>query len=175
MLKGTNKGVLTDSTGNFVFRDIQAPATLIFSSVGYTSQEVIVQAGQPRLQLKMQLSAVLMGEVVTVGYVAVSRTKRKARKAQTIQKEDPQVRLFPNPLMPGKSINLQCQRLDDGSYVLELFNASGTPVFTEKVAYTKEMRQIQVQPPYLTAGNYFLKLTHEKKGKAYSQQVVIIQ
>jgi TonB-linked SusC/RagA family outer membrane protein len=65
-VKGTNITTQTDANGRFT---INAPsnATLVLSSVGYSTQEVKV-SGQTTLDLQLQSMSQNMNEVVVVGY-----------------------------------------------------------------------------------------------------------
>lgn len=64
--KGTSKGTVTDADGNFTI-SVGANATLLFSFVGYTSQEVPVGT-QTNLDVKLQSDITALSEVVVVGY-----------------------------------------------------------------------------------------------------------
>jgi len=44
MEKGTNNGTVADLDGNFSITLIKTPATLVFTFVGYTTQEIEVSA-----------------------------------------------------------------------------------------------------------------------------------
>ncbi|MEN9609496.1 MAG: hypothetical protein RLZZ628_310 [Bacteroidota bacterium] len=65
-IKGTTRGTLTDAEGNFTL-DAQVGDVLLFSFVGYKSQEVTVTASTSNLEVTMEESASLMGEVTVVG------------------------------------------------------------------------------------------------------------
>ncbi|HTI59170.1 TonB-dependent receptor [Mucilaginibacter sp.] len=66
LVKGTSNGAQTDVNGGY---SINAPsnATLVFSYIGYTSQEVPVN-GQLLINVKLQGQANSLNEVVVVGY-----------------------------------------------------------------------------------------------------------
>jgi len=65
-IKGTSLGVVTDANGDY---SILAPnqATLVFSFVGYKSQEVPVN-NRTSINIKLEENVVGLGEVVIVGY-----------------------------------------------------------------------------------------------------------
>jgi TonB-linked SusC/RagA family outer membrane protein len=66
-VKGTKKGTETDMNGAFSLKGIDRSSVLVFSIVGYQSQEVVVgDARMLKIQLK-QLPATL-GDVVVIGY-----------------------------------------------------------------------------------------------------------
>lgn len=65
-VKGSTRGTSTNTSGNFT---IAAPsgATLVFSSVGYTTQEVAV-AGRTNITVSLAASNTQLEQVVVVGY-----------------------------------------------------------------------------------------------------------
>lgn len=65
-IKGSNAAAVTDATGTY---SITAPdgATLIFSSVGYLTQEVVV-GGRTEINVTLQIAAKDINEVVVIGY-----------------------------------------------------------------------------------------------------------
>ncbi len=67
LLKGTQKGVITDVNGNFSMEVPDNDAILVFSFVGYTSQEARV-GGNTSLNISLQSDAKGLDEVVVVGY-----------------------------------------------------------------------------------------------------------
>lgn len=67
MLKGTNKGALTDMDGKFSFKSINKGDVLTFSFVGMKSQEVTFES-QSSINITMEIDAVGLEEVVAIGY-----------------------------------------------------------------------------------------------------------
>lgn len=64
--KGTTNGTVSDSDGNYTI-SVGSNATLVFSFVGYSSQEVAV-GSQTTVDVKMQSDVTALSEVVIVGY-----------------------------------------------------------------------------------------------------------
>lgn len=64
--KGTALGTTTDASGNFVL-EASGDDVLVFSFIGYTSQEVRVGT-QTNLTIKLEEDVVALSEVVVVGY-----------------------------------------------------------------------------------------------------------
>jgi TonB-linked SusC/RagA family outer membrane protein len=69
--KGTSNGTVTDSEGNYTIR-VREGAVLVFSFVGYTSQEV--QAAQDHLDISLTPDIATLNEVVIIGYGTVKKT-----------------------------------------------------------------------------------------------------
>lgn len=74
VLKGTSRGTTTNADGRFQLSipDGQS-ATLVFSYVGYVTQEIVV-GNQSVVDLKLATDAQALGEVVVVGYGTVRKT-----------------------------------------------------------------------------------------------------
>ena len=70
MEKGTSNGTVTDFDGNFKLK-VEAGATLVFSYIGFETQELPAQDG---MQVTMKDNARELQEVVVTGY----QTQRKA-------------------------------------------------------------------------------------------------
>lgn len=64
--RGTGNGTVTDGAGRFTLRVKSDTATLIIRSMGFTTQEVKVAAGEMRIVLKDDQAA--LSEIVVVGY-----------------------------------------------------------------------------------------------------------
>jgi TonB-linked SusC/RagA family outer membrane protein len=66
-LKGTSTGAITDINGKFTLTVPDASATLVFTYIGYTKQEVPVN-GQTIINVKLEADSKSLNEVVVVGY-----------------------------------------------------------------------------------------------------------
>lgn len=71
VVKGTSKGTITDAEGKYTIEAV-AGETLVFSFVGYTTQEIPFQ-GQTNLEVLMVEEPKELGEVVVMGYASVER------------------------------------------------------------------------------------------------------
>ena len=67
MEKGTQNGTVTDFDGNFAIELKNAKATLVFSYVGLTTQEIAVN-GKNSLKVELSANTEVLDEVVVVGY-----------------------------------------------------------------------------------------------------------
>lgn len=69
-LKGTQQGTTTDAGGNYALTTSDAnvvKGTLVFSFIGYTSQEVVI-GGQTAVNVSLKASEQSLNEVVVVGF-----------------------------------------------------------------------------------------------------------
>lgn len=65
--KGTSNGVMTDFDGNYNITVSSEDAVLVFSSIGFQTQEVPV-GQQSQIDLQMSVSVDALNEVVVIGY-----------------------------------------------------------------------------------------------------------
>ncbi len=72
LLKGTQQGTISDAAGSFTLNVPDDKAVLVFSFVGYLSQEVVV-GSRTSLDISLQTDEKALEEVVVVGYGEVNR------------------------------------------------------------------------------------------------------
>lgn len=72
LIKGTTTGTMTDLDGNYSLTDIRKGAILVFSSIGYTSQEVRLGSSSV-VNVVLKSDADFLNEVVIVGYGTAKR------------------------------------------------------------------------------------------------------
>lgn len=72
LVKGTQSGAITDENGKYVLEVADAGATLVFSFVGYITQEIAV-ANQTTLDVVLKQDDKILSEVVVVGYGVVKK------------------------------------------------------------------------------------------------------
>ena len=133
MEKGTSNGVITDIDGNFRVK-VKSGATLVFSYIGYDTQELPAQNG---MQVTLKEDATELAEVVVVGYqtqrkadltgsVAVVQTKELKTSADT----DPMRAL--QGKVPGMTITSDGSPVGAGTVRIRgigSFNSSQDPLF----------------------------------------------
>ena len=66
IIKGENKGIITDAEGNFSINVSSSTKTIVVSSVGYAEKEVAVTSGT--LNIALTQTSKSLNEVVVVGY-----------------------------------------------------------------------------------------------------------
>ncbi|WP_394971113.1 SusC/RagA family TonB-linked outer membrane protein [uncultured Croceitalea sp.] len=67
VVKGTSNGTQADFDGNFVLNNVNEDDTLVFSYIGYASQEILV-SGQSQMNVVLLEDTARLDEVVVVGY-----------------------------------------------------------------------------------------------------------
>lgn len=86
VLKGTQQGTTTDQSGAFSLAVPDAESVLVFSFVGYQSQEVVV-GNRTQLNITLGVDDKLLNEVVVVGY-GTQRKKDLTGAISTVKSED---------------------------------------------------------------------------------------
>ncbi len=104
--KGTGNGSVTDGEGNYQI-SVSANATLVFSFVGYVSQEVNA-GGQSTLNVLLQPDVTALSEVVVIGY-GETRVKDATGAVAAVSAKDFNGGLISSPeqLIQGKVAGVQ--------------------------------------------------------------------
>lgn len=104
--KGTSNGSVTDADGNFRI-SVGSNATLVFSFVGYSTQEVAV-GGQSTLNVSLQSDVTSLSEVVVIGYGEV-RVKDATGAVASVSSKDFNGGIIASPeqLIQGKTAGVQ--------------------------------------------------------------------
>lgn len=104
--KGTSNGTVTDANGNFSI-NVPENAVLVFSFVGYTSQEVAV-SGKTSLNVALASDVTALSEVVVIGYGQVEK-KDATGALVSLKSEDFNAGVISSPeqLMQGRAAGVQ--------------------------------------------------------------------
>lgn len=95
-VKGTQRGTNTDAEGKYSLANVQDNATLVYSFIGYTSQEVAV-GNRSTVDVKLADDTKALEEVVVVGYGTAKRKDLTGAVVQVTSK-DFNAGVNPNPL-----------------------------------------------------------------------------
>ncbi|WP_291192834.1 SusC/RagA family TonB-linked outer membrane protein [Dyadobacter sp.] len=106
-LKGTQLGTLTDASGNFEFEVSNLEAVLVFSFVGYKTQEVAA-GDRAVINISMVPDDKSLNEVVVIGYGS-SRKQDVVGSVDIVSSKDAGATTATNPsqLLIGKSAGVQ--------------------------------------------------------------------
>lgn len=106
VVKGTSNGASTDFDGNYTLNDVPNNATLVFSYVGYGTQEVAVN-GQSTINVNMSSDNAL-DEVVLIGYGSTTvKDATGSVSAVTSDEFNRGVIQSPEQLIQGKTAGVQ--------------------------------------------------------------------
>lgn len=73
LVKGTTNGTATDLDGNYMLNNVAKDATIVFSMIGYKTQEIKVN-GRTVINVVMSDDTQALDEVVVIGYGAVKKS-----------------------------------------------------------------------------------------------------
>jgi TonB-linked SusC/RagA family outer membrane protein len=107
LVKNTTLGTITDIDGSWTLKVQDPYATLVFSYTGYTTQELPLK-GQNTLDVVLRESAMLINEVVVVGY-GTQRKSDLTGSVSSVKSEDIQKIAAANPIqaLQGKVAGVQ--------------------------------------------------------------------
>jgi TonB-linked SusC/RagA family outer membrane protein len=83
LLKSTTRGTVTDASGFYSLENLSNEATLIFSFIGYQTQEIATN-GKTTIDVKMNPDVTAMDEIIVVGY----GTQKKSVATASLSKVD---------------------------------------------------------------------------------------
>lgn len=122
--KGTTNGSITDVDGKYII-NVEKGKTLLFSYIGFTTQEITVNKSQIDVTLQEDLQA--LDEVVVIGYGSMTR-KDVTSSITTVKAEDMNVGVITTPaqMLQGKVPGLTIANTSDpnGSASISLRGAS---------------------------------------------------
>ena len=110
VLKGTTTGTQTDFDGNYILSNVDPNGTLVFSYIGYSSQEVAVN-GQTTINVVLQEDAQALDEVVIIGY-GTTTVKDATGSVTAVTAEDFNAGVIASPeqLIQGKTAGVNIQQ-----------------------------------------------------------------
>lgn len=110
LVKGTTNGTQTDFDGNYTLNDVDAAATLVFSYIGFATQETAVN-GRSTINVTLQEDAQALDEVVIIGY-GQTTVKDATGSVAAVTAEDFNggVIASPEQLIQGKTAGVNIQQ-----------------------------------------------------------------
>ncbi len=135
-VKGAQGGTITDYDGNYTI-DAQSNSTLVFSYVGYQTQEVKV-AGKRTINVTLNEDEALLNEVVVVGYGTMRKSDLTGAVTQVDNKAfEKSVTTSIDQVLQGRAAGVQIQAntgTPGGSSTIRIrgtnsLNASSQPIF----------------------------------------------
>lgn len=106
-IKGTSTGTTTDFDGNYTLNDVPADGILLFSFIGYTTQEIGVN-GRSTIDVNLAADAAELEEVVLIGYGTTTIKDATGSVASVTSEEfNKGVIATPEQLIQGKTAGVQ--------------------------------------------------------------------
>ena len=110
VVKGTSNGTQTDFDGNYTIDNVGSDAVLVFSYVGFETQEVSVN-GQSSINVTLQESSNELDEVVVIGYGQTTVKDATGSVASVTAEEfNRGVIASPEQLIQGKTAGVNIQQ-----------------------------------------------------------------
>lgn len=106
LIKGTATGTITDADGKYSIRVTDPKAILVFSFVGYTPQEVVV-GNRKNIDVVFKDDAVLLNDVVVIGYGSVKKKDLTGSITSVGEKELKKGEISPDRMIMGKVAGVQ--------------------------------------------------------------------
>lgn len=194
LVQGSNTGTVTDIEGNYNLNVSDPNSTLIFSFVGYLSEEAPIE-GRPEIDIKLVEDIQSLSEVVVVGYGTVKKSDLTG-SVSSIEGED--LNAFPttNPVQalagraagvqvkqntgaPGGGISVRIrgtnsiQGGNEPLYVIDGFPYSGTPTILNNndIESMEILKDASATAIYGSRGANGVVLITTKRGKAGATRV----
>ncbi|MCH4551531.1 SusC/RagA family TonB-linked outer membrane protein [Aestuariibaculum lutulentum] len=160
LVKGTSSGVSSDFDGNYAIKASQG-ATLIFSFVGYTSQEIVVGSSNT-INVTMTEDAAKLEEVLIVGY-GTSTKQSFAGTATTVTSENLEI----------KNVSNLSQALAGEVAGVTVINTSGQPGTTSTIRI-RGFGSVNGNrnPLYVVDGVPLISSDRDSDGNTYSSGVL---
>ncbi|WP_338868735.1 TonB-dependent receptor [Spirosoma sp. SC4-14] len=114
VVKGTQRGTVTDSEGRYKIDVPNSDATLVFSFVGYLPQEVRVGA-QATIDISLKADSKVLDEIVVIGYGTTKKSDltgavASVKEAQLQERPAPSLNQALSGRMPGVQVNTNSGR-----------------------------------------------------------------
>jgi hypothetical protein len=114
----------------------------------------------------------------TAGVVAVTRRVTKVEKIKREVKDwlsgKKDVRIYPNPVMPGNTVNIGLNLNKGGDYKLELTDASGRIMHVQPLEIVQKEQVVNVPTQSLWShGIYWVRITNTTDKKVYQAKLLL--
>jgi hypothetical protein len=190
-VKGTQLGTAADSSGVFKIKNFlfSKSVVLLASSVGYNVKEITIsRLDELTKDIVIKLDKQMLNEVVVtaglgiqhrsfmMGGIGVKRTSRDIEEiplTKSPEEKKAMIKVYPNPVTSGTTINIGCEKLKEGYYMLQLVSLTGQQIQAKQIWIDEEATTINFTVPRVAAGSYLLVLVNTETGEKYSEKIII--
>lgn len=153
LLKGTSAGTVTDADGAFILQGVPAEGILVFSFIGYTTQEVGV-GGRETIDIKMAPDTKTLEEVVVIGYGTTTTREltgavgsitardisaiNPVRMDQAMQGQMAGTNISTASASPGGAMNIRIRGITTNTVVGSNQTANGPYILVDGVPYSAD-------------------------------------
>ncbi|WP_461152195.1 TonB-dependent receptor plug domain-containing protein, partial [Spirosoma pulveris] len=137
ILKGTQRGTVTDADGQYKLDVPDGASTLVFSFVGYISQEVRI-GNQTSVNISLKADSKVLDEIVVIGYGTTRKSDLTGsvtgvKEAQLQERPAPSLNQALSGRMPGVQVNTNSGRPGGRTTVrirgFSSINSSNNPLY----------------------------------------------
>ncbi|GAB4029343.1 TonB-dependent receptor [Spirosoma jeollabukense] len=137
ILKGTQRGTVTDAEGRYKLDVPEGGATLVFSFVGYLTQEVKV-GNQTSLDVSLKADSKVLDEIVVIGYGTAKKSDLTGavsgvKEAELLERPAPSLNQQLSGRLPGVQVNTNSGRPGGRTTVrirgFSSINSSNNPLY----------------------------------------------
>ncbi|MDD4968996.1 MAG: TonB-dependent receptor [Paludibacter sp.] len=159
VVKGTSKGTITDSNGQFTI-EVQKNKSLLFSYIGYLNEEQKITNNISNLKITLKTNSVVLDEVVAVGYGTVKKSDltgavasvsgeqlRKLPAAsidKALQGLTPGVTVVANSGQPGSDMVIRIRGIGTTNDASPLFVVDGVMVGNINFLSPNDIKSVEV-------------------------------
>lgn len=201
LVKGTKSGVAADANGKFKLNVLfhSKEIVLLVSSVGYQAQEFVVNNKPNAVSFFLDPMASTLGEFQAISFngeviktkiectptiVGMLVAKKEVDLAEKIERrittltpeviKKKEVKLSPNPVTAGHSINLELSVKKPGAYVIEILDTEGRIVYRNQVTMQLIEQTISV-PTHASwsKGIYWVRVSGNNSKKIFHAKLVV--
>lgn len=180
---GTKIAATSDMNGAFKITAKKGDV-LSVSAIGYQAKDVIVNE---KSSIAIQLTPIILEEVVVVGYVTKTRCDvimgaistvraediRKVDDKEVMKQPDAVLKIYPNPVQRNTTFTVRLKKMSDQVSDIRIITASGVSVLSQKMASKGKQATISLQAGDWAAGLYFIQLLYADGQVAQSERLVI--
>jgi hypothetical protein len=193
-IKGASGGTMADTSGIFRLKvEKKDPLVLVISAIGYETQTRVLDdlTNWQKIQVYLKPATSELKEVVVTGYDGYTKGRLvmggvrhiKEAKLDTIKrfinnwmpvalKKD--VKIFPNPIVRGNSIQVKLALPQAGGYKLELLNAAGQVMMVQPLLMQTKEQQIDLNTQTnWSAGIYWVRITSPDTKNVFQAKVLV--
>ncbi len=176
-----------DSNGKININTLAADS-IKFSAVGYDAQTISLADITETVRLTKHLYileavtvqgyGITTGKIMMAGGISYTRVVKACSLKDTlrnlISSPDNQIRIHPNPVQKGNTINLSLAVKKTGPYQIAILDVDGRQLFQQNIlaTSTKERQQLTI-PVSWASGMYFVKIVDEKNKTIAASKFVV--
>lgn len=195
-IEGVSLGTMADTSGHFRLPvEKKYPIVLAFSAIGYETQTRVIDnlTNWQDIQVLLKPAATELQEVIIISYPVthcryltgsvVSISNCKLTKSEKITraindwvpaalKKD--VKIYPNPVVRGNSINMSLALKQAGDYKLEVLNTAGQVMLVKPlIMQTKEQQVNLYTQTDWSAGVYWIRISAPNTKNVYQGKLLL--